>query len=432
VIQHGEMHIGDEQTSVLVELAASRPNAFSAAAGSTATSANRAMQRIRGRFNVDLSFGAVPLSARSGVGPMAMHASLPETEVIRVMLANDADYQQLKSTPGVVAVWTDPHVAPFPGVDCNSQTTSTTSAHVADALGATRIWGELGLNGAGVTIGIVDGGVDASLLPPGKVTGGWSPLPANPPGSSPVAWGGHGDMCAFDALVASPDASIHDYAIGRISGGVPVLVSAALRAFEAARISFVAGNGPDILSNSWGVYQQAWDPAPVGSPSNYTHNANHPFNRKVIEVIDAGILVCFAAGNCGEVCPDGRCAGDIGPGRSIRGANGLPRVISVGAANVLKAWIGYSSQGPSTMDIEKPDVCGYSHFIGRTACDSGTSSACPIVAGVLGLMRQVSPTLRQDQARGILRNTAQHPDGKHWDGRYGRGIVDAYSAVRGL
>jgi subtilisin family serine protease len=355
-----------------------------------------------------------------------------DTEVIRVTVASDADYQQLQTTPGVIAVWADPLIAPFPAVDCNSQTTSTTSGHVAAALGATRIWNELGLTGVGMTIGIVDGGVNASLLPPGKVTGGWSPIPGFPPGSAPVVWGGHGDMCAFDALIASPDAAIHDYSIGRITGGVPALVSAALRAFEAARVSFLAGQGPHVLSNSWGLYAQSWDPAPPGHSANYSHNPNHPFNRKVIEVMEAGILVCFAAGNCGEVCPDGRCAGDVGPGRSIRGANGLPRVISVGAANVQRDWIGYSSQGPSTMDIEKPDVCGYSHFQGQTPCDSGTSAACPVVAGVLALMRQASPTLKQDQARGVMRNTAQHPEGKHWDGRYGRGIVDAYSAVRGV
>jgi len=434
----GEMAFDRPRQSVLVETVASRSLDFAASVvGMSARTMHQSVRSIRNHFDVDPDFGEIALARKpaprgtSSAMSMAVQPAI-ETEVRRVSLDNYDDYRRLEREPGVIAVWADPAVMPFPAVDCNSETTSTRSDDVVAALGAHRVWDVLGQRGAGITIGIVDGGVDASLLPPGTVTGGWSPDPAQPWGSAPVQWDGHGDMCAFDALIACPEAKIHDYSIGRVAGSVTSLISSALRAFQAALVASQAGHGPQVLSNSWGLYQQSWDPAPPGNRSNYTHNPDHPFSRKVVELMDAGILVCFAAGNCGEICPDGRCGTDVGPSRSIRGANGLPRVITVGAANVDRDWIGYSSQGPSTMDLEKPDVCGYSHFQGRTACDAGTSAACPVVAGVLGLMRAVRPTVTQDQARGALRNTAMHPNGMHWDGRYGRGIVDAYSAVKSL
>ena len=45
-------------------------------------------------------------------------------------------------------------------------------------------------------------------------------------------------------------------------------------------------------------------------------------------------------------------------------------------------------------------------------------------------MAQKKPTINQDEARSVLRNTANHPLSLRWDANYGRGIVDAYAAVQ--
>jgi len=55
-----------------------------------------------------------------------------------------------------------------------------------------------------------------------------------------------------------------------------------------------------VLSNSWGIYQQALSP-------DYATNPDHPFTRKVLDAINEGILVLFAAGNCGEACRAIQC-----------------------------------------------------------------------------------------------------------------------------
>ena len=195
-----------------------------------------------------------------------------------------------------------------------------------------------------------------------RVIGGW---PTASWGTTAAAWGDHGHMCATDVLGMAPNSQIYDL---RISDGSAV--SDALQAFQWAINQHQANGTPQVLTNSWGMFQKAWDP-------DYCTNPNHPFTRKVVEAINEGILVLFAAGNCGGTCPDGRCATDTGPGKSIWGANSHPRVITVGAVNKNEQFVGYSSQGPGALDANKPDFCSITHFTGYFTSDSGTSAASP-------------------------------------------------------
>jgi hypothetical protein len=173
-----------------------------------------------------------------------------------------------------------------------------------------------------------------------------------------------------------------------------------------------------ILSNSWGMYQKSWAP-------DYATNANHPFTRKVVQVINAGVLVTFAAGNCGSQCPSGRCGADTGPGRSIWGANGHPDVITVGAANIQDQWIGYTSQGPAALDPKKPDFCAPSHFKGARSSDNGTSAANPICAGVIALLKSHDPKLKQKRVKEALGETAKNLCAPGWDRNSGFGMIQA-------
>jgi hypothetical protein len=139
-------------------------------------------------------------------------------------------------------------------------------------------------------------------------------------------------------------------------------------------------------------------------------------------------MVTFAAGNCGQVCPSGRCGSDSGPGKSIWGANGHPRVITVGAANIREEWIGYTSQGPAALDSKKPDFCAPSHFKGYTNSDNGTSAACPVCSGVLALYRSHDPNLKQDEAKKALQETAKNLCATGWDPHSGYGMIQAERA----
>ncbi|MBV6417328.1 MAG: hypothetical protein CMLOHMNK_01989 [Steroidobacteraceae bacterium] len=382
---------------------------------------------------VDPDFEPVPMPAlpTRGVDPKG---AAGETIVVRATV-DRAAVHDLRAHRDVVAVWSDPEIAPVgegearaPAIDCSPEKPGGDAADVSRALGADRVWQAIGHRGDGAVIGIVDGGIDGTRFP---VAGGWSPDPEAPPGSPRVAWDGHGNMCAFDAHIACPAARFLDYSIGKTAPGAGVggLLSSALQSFHRALVQFRIDGTPQVLSNSWGLYQEAWDPFPPGDPSNYTRNPDHVFTRKLLELLDAGVLVAFAAGNCGGACADPRCGADQGPGRGIWGAGGHERSICVGAVNLRREWIGYSSEGPAALSREKPDLCGYSHFAGWFASDTGTSAACPVVAGTLALLARSRPGLAQDRARTTLRATT---GARGWNPRTGAGIVDAHAAWQAL
>ena len=77
---------------------------------------------------------------------------------------------------------------------------------------------------------------------------------------------------------------------------------------------------------------------------------------------------------------------------------------------------------------------------GYSSAISGTSFACPLVAGVAALVLSVNPDLTQKQVADIIESTAKkcgnysyttqsgHTNGT-WNNQMGYGLVDAYAAV---
>jgi subtilisin family serine protease len=109
-------------------------------------------------------------------------------------------------------------------------------------------------------------------------------------------------------------------------------------------------------------------------------------------------------------------------------------VTSVAGVNVNNERVGYSSQGPGRLAREKPDLCGYTHFTGSDAFpgepDSGTSAACPVVAGVVAAVRTSYPSSSLPPAalRSLLTQTATDLGPAGYDPDYGWGVI----GVRGL
>jgi subtilisin family serine protease len=403
-------------------------------------------------FTLDQSYQPVPSSPPTDALAASLAASNERVVLIRGEV-DEAREEELRRTPNVVGVWTDAQIEPFQGscelgipgfpsfeealqaenvspfsvqtaspcppTDCQSTVAKGTIADVAKYLRCDRLW-EKGIRGTGIVVGICDTGVDKTKIP--AVIGGWTADPAYPPGTDP---GGHGSMCATDVLGMSPDAKIYD--IGILKSNQPSwsgFLSDAIAAYQWALGQYRTNGTPQILSNSWGLFKAYEAP-------DYANDPNHPFTRKVVEVMDAGIIVAFAAGNCGEVCPDRRCATN-GPDKSIWGANGHPKVITVGAANIQEQWIGYTSQGPASLDPNKPDFCAPSHFKGYYSSDSGTSAACPVCAGVIALLKSHFTGLTQNQAKETLQKTAKNLCATGWDPNSGYGMIQAEAAFNFL
>lgn len=285
------------------------------------------------------------------------------------------------------------------------------------------------MDGRGVKIMIVDSGIDQTKIP---VAGGFSPNPSVSPGNSPS---GHGTMVAFDALIAAPRAMIYDYPLlTTTAGGRWVgLLSDGLRVLSEIMVTCLQVPGPMVVVNSWALYDRRTDAA-VGNPQNYCSNPRHPFNTIISALTAAGIDVLFAAGNCGATWPDQRCGlSDRGAGNSILGANSHPDVISVAAVTINDDVLGYSSEGPGALYANKPDIAGFSHFTGSgvSPVDSGTSSACPVVAGVVAALRSKSSI--RDVPPATLKNSllqsARRVGNPGWDPQTGAGVIDAGAAL---
>jgi subtilisin family serine protease len=396
-------------------------------------------------FKLDQEFEPVVLPApKTNEG----QASGLDTYIVRATLSSKKLIKQLKERPEVADVWKDTPISPFgmdedePNVqpddnlgsgtcpigtcDCEPWNPKGTMADVATYLGVDRIWGA-GYRGSGIVVGVLDSGITAQGRPVKsgetsrripRVIGGWP----SDWGTESSKWSNHGNMCATDVLGMAPEAQLYDLRIAG-SGGSPGTISRALQAFQWAINQYRTNGTPHILTNSWGIFQETWD-------TSYARNPNHPFTRKVIEAIDAGIIVLFAAGNCGSTCPDGRCGADNGPGRSIWGANSHERVMTAGAVNKNEQFVGYSSQGPGALHADKPDFCSITHFTGYNTSDSGTSAATPIAAGVCALLKNANASLTHDQVKQCLMDTAKDIGPSGFDRHSGAGIIQAWDAYQ--
>ncbi len=175
---------------------------------------------------------------------------------------------------------------------------------------------------------------------------------------------------------------------------------------------------PHVINNSWG-----------GSSST-------PFLETPIQnCVNAGIFVVFAVGNQGPDCSSLR----------INGPANYTNVCAVGSVDSDRLIAAHSNRGPSNMDpnVIKPNVVApgvdiRSSIPGNSFhAYSGTSAACPHVAGLVALLWEANPSLigDVDYTRWIIRNTAfptyddQCGSGHRPNNVYGMGEIDCLLAV---
>lgn len=416
-----------------------------------------AKARMPRGVTLDLSFPAVPIgTGLSFESAVSVSPERSERFVVRASI----DAERSEDVPEEIngaQVFADPVIEPFRvrGANCGGPPIGNAS-DVQRLLNSAALSAKR-LNGDNVAIAIVDTGINLSHLN-GKLGAGVRLDVANswrPPGSTTLAGRSpvdHGTMCAYNALLIAPNATLIDVPVlsARAPGGSGMsgTLSVALQAYAALLANWSVAFAPGglgqysalVISNSWGMYHPSWD-LPAGHRGRFCDNPKHSFNLLVSSMVAAGADVVFAAGNCGADCPDGRCEGRTSG--AIMGSSAHAEVLCVAGCDTTDVRVGYSSQGPSIagMPPDKPDLTGYAHFLGSEVFgagypDTGTSTACPIVSGCVAAIRtrllpaRTTPVALASQLRATARQVVGGPGTRNDD--YGFGIIDALATANSL
>jgi serine protease len=232
----------------------------------------------------------------------------------------------------------------------------------------------------------------------------------------------HGTACA--GLVAAVTDNNEGVAGGcpecrlrcvRLLGDEATPISADVEAF-----TFALDSGAAVVSNSWGFS----DPIPVPKAIETAINQVFDTGRGGL-----GALVLFAAGNDAQEVKTEELLG-------VRG------VLGIGAVNHLKEETSFTNYGDPVDLVAftgqiSADISGSDGYDSSDYTDSfgGTSSACPVAAGVAGLLVSAAPDKTAAELYEVLIKTAKPapfavPDMNGHDPVFGYGIINPVAALK--
>ncbi len=281
-------------------------------------------------------------------------------------------------------------------------------------INADDVW-TLGYTGSGVTVAVLDTGIDTdhpelvSSIAGGKGFGYATYEDDHGHGthvSGTITADGVGGTPLGFAKGAAPNAGVWMAKVCNASGSC-------YTSDIAAAIEYVV-KGPD------GIIGNGDEPAKIISISlggGGTSRANCDTDylaQKVNWAVDNGVTVATAAGNTSGIVSSPGCAS---------------KAIAVGAVDKSDVRASWSGTGLA-LDIMAPGVNIYSSLPGNTyASWSGTSMATPHISATVALLKQANPALTDAQIKDALYKTAKDLGTAGWDRYYGWGRVNALAAV---
>jgi len=352
----------------------------------------------------------------------------------------------LAARPEVDRILDSPHLRPVPvpiEPEVGDQPPPDGPQWNVIAIGAERVWDELGATGQGIVVGESDSGVQGdhpALRDAYRGRGGHDDYNWLDPwfdSHAPTDVGGHGTHTTGSIL-------------GR--GGIGVAPGAQwIGCVNLGRNLANPAYYLDCMQFMLAPYPQSGDPFKDGDPARAAHVLNNSWGCPPIEGCDAevlnsavralraaGIFVVASAGNEGP-----RCESVADPIAIYDAA------FSVGAIDRSGNLASFSSRGPVTVDASdriKPDIVAPGVDVlsalpgGTYGENSGTSMAGPQVVGVVALMWSAQPKLigNIDRTEQLLQETARPYEGARSDcsdastpnTATGYGVVDAYAAVK--
>lgn len=319
-----------------------------------------------------------------------------------------------------------------------------------------------GYDGSGITIAIIDTGVDdpngPSRLPthshlPGAVGGVYIDSNEMLAVGNPDGEHYHGTAMAGCALGrgkpngdnrgVAPGASLFDCRITKVPGWHP-----------DSNESYIQ-QAVDWINDNAGSVSPPIRVANISYGSN-TESSGTALTASIDALANSGVVVTVGAGNNNSCTDDG----DGGTG-GIGSIAVAPRAITVAAAThngdpnrANDVIANYSRRGPGIGDNSKPDITAYGHqctskcpdgcvnstrnydirapMVNTTDgyCDTGgTSAATAMVAGAAALLLEKNPAISPAAVKKQLVNTAEDKGTSGWDVAWGAGLMDLGAAL---
>jgi len=267
-----------------------------------------------------------------------------------------------------------------------------------DKIQTEQAWAAAGTNGAGAVVGVIDTGArhTHNLLTASYKGGNYAWYNPYASQANPTDGHGHGThvtgtIAGSGGIGVAPGAKWISCKGLRDDGSGTNAGLLACGQFIACPHNYQGNNpdcsqAPDVSSNSWGGSGgQTW------------------FDGVIRTWHSAGVIPVFAAANSGPSCRTTGSPADSGAD-----------VIAVGATTSTDAIASFSSRGPANSGIQKPQVSAPGNSVRSAghgsntayATMSGTSMACPHVAGLVGLLRSKNRNVSYANVKTILQNNA--------------------------
>jgi subtilisin family serine protease len=282
--------------------------------------------------------------------------------------------------------------------------------------GVDLVWQDTGYTGEGVTMAIIDTGIDGNhtalddldddnMTDDPKIVAFYDAI--NNPGATngteifPYDDNGHGTHCAgITAGTGAPNYQHIGVAPRANLVGVKVLDGGGSGSFAAV----MAGMQWTVEKrHEFNIRAASMSLGALTGAIEWTSSEEESVNRMANEMMRAGVTLFIAAGNSGGTATIGT------PGSA-------EDVITVGSLDKDTSIAIYSSQGPTEEGRVKPNIAFVGSSVNAPDANtgdgyvalSGTSMATPGAAGVAVLMYQANPDLSPFDIRNIMQETSTY------------------------
>jgi subtilisin family serine protease len=296
-------------------------------------------------------------------------------------------------------------------------------SELVNSWGVERIGGgivqDYGNNGEGIKVAVIDTGINylhtelqpnLALNAAGKVDGFNAITGTNDANDD----NGHGSHCAgIIAAIKGDGLSTPTTLDDRVVGVAPKVVLYPVKVLDKTGSGYVSDIAEGI---NWAVTEGKVDVISIslGGPSGSTE-----LQTAIQNAYNAGIVVVAAAGN----------SGTARFGSNVIYPAKYSTVIAVAATDSNNVRAYFSSTGPE-VDLSAPGVSIISSILNDdTYYMSGTSMACPHVAGAAALLLAAHPDYTPSQVVDTLTASADDLGSTGKDNLYGYGLVDIDAAI---